>query len=58
MKQMAQGEAIDEQRERRWPNRTAAGTVEVEFKPWEEDSDYSEEENTGPNVRNTFAARN
>ncbi|KAF9446955.1 hypothetical protein P691DRAFT_803252 [Macrolepiota fuliginosa MF-IS2] len=58
MIQMAQGEAVDEQREKRWPNHTPAGTIEVEFKPWEEDSDYSESENTGPNSRNTYAQRN
>lgn len=58
MKEMAQGEAVDEQREKRWPNRTVAGTVEVEFKAWEEDSDYSEDENLGPNTRNTFTSQN
>ncbi len=58
MKEMAQGESVDEQRERRWPNRTNSGTVEVEFKPWEEDSDYSEEEELGPNTRNTFTSHN
>lgn len=58
MKEMAKGESVDEQREKRWPDRTAAGTVEVEFKPWEEDSDYSEDENLGPNTRNTSTAQN
>jgi len=58
MKEMAKGEAVDEQRERRWPNRTGAGSVEVEFKPWEEDSDYSEDEDLGPNTRNTFKSHN
>jgi hypothetical protein len=52
MKQMAQGENVDEQRERRWPNRTTPGSLEVETKPWEEDSDYDSEDETGPNVRN------
>ncbi|KXN89673.1 hypothetical protein AN958_05540 [Leucoagaricus sp. SymC.cos] len=53
MIQMAQGEAVDEQRERRWPGHTPAGTVEVEFKPWEENSDYDQDDETGPNIRNT-----
>ncbi|KAF5363340.1 hypothetical protein D9756_000462 [Leucocoprinus leucothites] len=53
MIQMARGEAVDEQRERRWPGRTAPGTVEVEFKPWEENSDYDEDDEIGPNVHNT-----
>ncbi|KAL9712881.1 hypothetical protein Ac2012v2_004121 [Leucoagaricus gongylophorus] len=56
MIQMAQGEALDEQRERRWPNRTAPGSVEVEFKPWEENSDYDEDDYIGPNVHNTSFA--
>ncbi|EKM80129.1 hypothetical protein AGABI1DRAFT_73024 [Agaricus bisporus var. burnettii JB137-S8] len=55
MIQMAQGENIDEQREKRWPNRTAPGGLEVEMKPWEEDSEYDEEDEMGPNVRNTTA---
>ena len=44
---MAEGEAIDIQRESRWPNQTATG-VKVELKPWEEDSDYSDEEGVIP----------
>jgi hypothetical protein len=44
---MAEGEAIDIQREKRWPNQTATG-VKVELKPWEEDSDYSDEEGVIP----------
>jgi hypothetical protein len=39
---MASGEPIDTQREKRWPNHTSG--VKVEFKPWEEDSDYSDPE--------------
>jgi len=56
MLQMAQGEALDEQRQRRWPNRTAPGSVQVEFKPWEENSDYDEDDHIGPNVHNTSFA--
>lgn len=54
---MAKGEAVDEQRERRWPGRTAPGSVEVEFKPADEDSDYDEDDYTGPNVKNTTLAQ-
>jgi len=57
MLQMAQGEALDEQRQQRWPNRTAPGSVQVEFKPWEENSDYDEDDHIGPNVHNTSFAR-
>jgi hypothetical protein len=46
---MAEGEAIDIQREKRWPNQTATG-VKVELKPWEEDSDYSDEEGVIPPI--------
>jgi hypothetical protein len=47
---MASGDPLDLQREKRWPNRTGeAGPqvqkgVKVEFKPWEEDSDFSDQE--------------
>ena len=44
---MAEGDAIDIQREQRWPNQTSTG-VKVELKPWEEDSDYSDEEGLIP----------
>ena len=51
MKSMASGEHVDNQRETRWPNRTAATGVQgpkVQFKPWEEDSDYSDQEGLVP----------
>lgn len=51
MKTMASGDPVDIQREKRWPNRTGTTTtrgVKVEFKPWEEDSDYSDEEGIIP----------
>jgi hypothetical protein len=45
---MASGEPLDTQREIRWPNRTGlTGTdsgVKVQFEPYEEDSDYSDQE--------------
>ena len=47
---MASGDPVDLQREKRWPNRTgdaapqAQKGVKVEFKPWEEDSDFSDQE--------------
>lgn len=41
---MASGDPVDVQRETRWPNRTGARGVKVAFKPYEEDSDYSDEE--------------
>lgn len=44
---MAEGDPIDIQREKRWPNHTSAG-VKVELKPWEEDSEYSDEEGVIP----------
>lgn len=43
MKTMADGDPVDIQREKRWPQQTPAG-VKVELKPWQEDSDYSDEE--------------
>ena len=48
---MASGDPVDIQREHRWPNRTGlTGTrgVKVQFQPWEEDSDYSDEEGLTP----------
>ncbi|KAF5344148.1 hypothetical protein D9758_008845 [Tetrapyrgos nigripes] len=42
-KEMAGGEPLDKQREARWPNQTGS-ELEVKRKPWEEDSDYSDEE--------------
>ena len=49
LRSMAEGDPIDIQREKRWPNQTAAG-VKVELKPWEEDSDYSDEEGVIPPI--------
>jgi len=43
MESMANGDPIDAQREKRWPNQTVTG-VQVSLKPWQEDSDYSDEE--------------
>ena len=48
LRNMAEGDPIDIQREKRWPNQTAAAGVKVELKPWEEDSDYSDEEGVIP----------
>ncbi|KAG6857091.1 hypothetical protein H0H87_009652 [Tephrocybe sp. NHM501043] len=47
MMAMAGGDPVDIQREKRWPNHTTQG-VKVEFKPFEEDSDYSDEEGLVP----------
>ena len=44
---MASGDPVDVQREKRWPNQTPVG-VKVELKPWQEDSDYSDEEGILP----------
>ncbi|KAM5540481.1 hypothetical protein V8D89_005939 [Ganoderma adspersum] len=41
---MASGDPVDEQREKRWPNRTVNGQPKVEFAEWEEDSDMSDME--------------
>ncbi|KAF7355400.1 putative nucleolar protein C2C4.08 [Mycena sanguinolenta] len=45
---MASGQPLDMQREMRWPNRTggpgANSGVKVQFQPYEEDSDYSDQE--------------
>ncbi|RDB22845.1 putative nucleolar protein C2C4.08 [Hypsizygus marmoreus] len=46
--EMASGDPVDIQREKRWPNRTGDRGVKVEFKPYEEDSDYSDEEGLVP----------
>ncbi|THV08439.1 hypothetical protein K435DRAFT_740525 [Dendrothele bispora CBS 962.96] len=43
-KEMISGEPLDQQRERRWPDRTNSGGVQVQWQPWEVDSDYSDEE--------------
>lgn len=43
MESMANGDPIDAQREKRWPNQTVTG-VQVSLKPWQEDSDFSDEE--------------
>ncbi|CCM03189.1 uncharacterized protein FIBRA_05311 [Fibroporia radiculosa] len=45
---MASGDPVDEQREKRWPNRTTHANPKVEFKPWEEDSDLSDLEGVMP----------
>jgi hypothetical protein len=47
MMAMAGGDPVDLQREKRWPNHTTQG-VKVAFKPYEEDSDYSDEEGVVP----------
>jgi len=51
LREMASGEPLDTQRERRWPNRTGAGdpgsnvgALQVQFEPYEEDSDISDQE--------------
>ncbi|KAF8974470.1 hypothetical protein BDZ97DRAFT_25748 [Flammula alnicola] len=49
MRSMADGDPVDIQREKRWPQQTPAG-VKVELKPWQEDSDYSDEEGVLPPV--------
>jgi len=43
-KEMVNGEQLDKQREQRWPDRTNSGEVQVQWKPWEMDSDYSDQE--------------
>lgn len=48
---MAEGDPIDIQRDKRWPNQTVAAGVKVELKPWEEDSDYSDEEGVMPPIQ-------
>jgi len=48
LKSMASGDPVDTQRDKRWPGRLGDSTttrgVKVQFKPYEEDSDYSDEE--------------
>ena len=41
---MASGDPLDQQREARWPNRTADAQPKVQFHDWEEDSDLSDME--------------
>ncbi|KAH9951611.1 hypothetical protein B0H21DRAFT_183121 [Amylocystis lapponica] len=48
LREMAAGEPVDEQREKRWPNRTTSSNPRVEFKAWEEDSDPSDLEGLMP----------
>ncbi|KAI1795205.1 hypothetical protein LXA43DRAFT_970852 [Ganoderma leucocontextum] len=50
---MASGDPLDEQREKRWPNRTVNGEPKVEFAEWEEDSDMSDMEGIFGFPRNT-----
>jgi hypothetical protein len=54
MKSMASGDPVDIQREKRWPKRTqttgSQGT-KVQFQPWEENSDYSDQEGLVPPIR-------
>ncbi|KAH9899896.1 hypothetical protein C8Q73DRAFT_681374 [Cubamyces lactineus] len=50
---MASGDPVDQQREQRWPKRTEDNQPKVEFRDWEEDSDYSDLEGVmGPLVAN------
>jgi hypothetical protein len=46
LREMASGEPVDSQRERRWPNRTGDNNagVKVNFEAHEEDSDFSDQE--------------
>jgi len=63
IKEMASGDPLDMQREKRWPNRTGNTThptapqtgagVKVKFDPWEEDSNYSDTEGVGPVINKT-----
>jgi hypothetical protein len=43
VRSMARGEPLDMQRETRWPNQTNPD-IEVEWKPWQDDSDFSDTE--------------
>jgi hypothetical protein len=44
LREMASGDPIDMQREKRWPNHIPESKgVKVEFSPWEEDSDWDGE---------------
>ena len=55
---MASGDPIDQQREQRWPNRTADNMPKVEFQEWEEDSDFSDMEGIfGPPVSGANGAQ-
>jgi hypothetical protein len=49
MKSMASGDPVDMQRGQRWPMTDVKG-VKVEFKPWEEDSDFSDQEEVEPPI--------
>jgi len=48
LREMASGDPLDSQREKRWPNRIGIGGsnagVKVQFTPYEEDEDYSDQE--------------
>ncbi|KAJ7068364.1 hypothetical protein C8F01DRAFT_1117896 [Mycena amicta] len=44
LRKMVGGEPLDVLREEMWPNQTHASGLAVEFKPWEDDSDYSDQE--------------
>ena len=58
MMSMASGDPIDQQREQRWPNRTADNMPKVEFQEWEEDSDFSDMEGIfGPPVNGANGAQ-
>jgi hypothetical protein len=46
-KEMISGEPLDKQRDIRWPNQTGPD-LQVKRQPWEEDSDYSDEEGLMP----------
>ncbi|KAG6866438.1 hypothetical protein C0991_003956 [Blastosporella zonata] len=51
---MADGDPVDIQREKRWPNRTGQG-IKVDFKPEEQDSDFSDEDGlAAPSVANVI----
>ncbi|KAI0650785.1 hypothetical protein C8Q79DRAFT_901946 [Trametes meyenii] len=39
---MVSGDPVDQQREKRWPARTADNQPKVQFRDWEEDSDFSD----------------
>ena len=47
LRSMAEGDSVDIQQKTRWPNHTTTAG-KVELKPWEEDSDYSDEEGVIP----------
>lgn len=65
LQSMASGDPVDMQREKRWPNRTANNTgtpqtgagVKVNFDPWEEEEDFSDQEGIfGPIIDTTQSA--